>query len=284
MLPASTSTAETASSPAPAGYFAEDIRRQPSHPTLQENAPAPRLTALQRIDRARARRSEQRAARDDRQRVRDEKWFERNRAALIEAGADPDCTMIHAAVWRACWAIVDDRSGRAAWYELRKLPASYRGALWRAFAGRTWASSRARRLVALAVGLYQIRRAARKKSRWRHFIAGLPREALVTLLREPSTNHTPSVSGLSGWHRDHANLENGQLGWLRTLEQVGIVYRMQERQCAEDPTCNQYWLLDSHSPYTNDDQRRFAFELARDSIFVERPDGARAPPLTRYSD
>jgi hypothetical protein len=207
----------------------------------------------------------------------DQRWLERRRAKFRAAGHDS--ITFARAQWQESATMEGDPSGRAAWMYLARCKNRVAvGAIRRAaFAGgRTWSNPRTIHIINLGLAIVANAAATRRKGKWRNCIEGVPREAFAKLLRNPHTLHVPSITALTGVHRSDGDLDNGQIGYLTALERAGLLYRQQLRRCADDPSCNLYWVA-SHSAYVGGDQLAELLQLIEDSYTLERPP-SRAPP------
>lgn len=210
---------------------------------------------------------------------RDLRWLDRRRRQLADDPRAPKAfTVIPRDVWRLTTACMGSR--RATFLELGRVRnrAAIGALRSAAFAGgaRGWSSSYAHRVLVLGIAFTALCKPSQRKGRFRYVLEGIPREALCALLRDPHSDHTPSVSALRGRHRDWGTVENGQIGYLDALEAVGFLTRVQ-RQRPPDfaPSCNQYWIV-GHSAYL------FGEALERSLRFIEEADDI-ARPLARGS-
>jgi len=162
---------------------------------------------------------------------------------------------IPAHVWRAVSRVVGDASGAAMRAELARLKnrhaaAAIARALARARIARAGVGPiviapvplRERRLAALGVALALLAQPNRRRDHWRGgVVRGVPRVALCGLLRAPS-GEAPAVAALAG-----------ERGYLRQLEDVGAVYRLQPSVRLVEPfergasgfAINRYWVIGS---------------------------------------
>jgi hypothetical protein len=96
-----------------------------------------------------------------------------------------------------------------------------------------WTDRRARYVLAVAYAINALAYATNRPG-WSRLCRGLSRHALLAMLRDPHGatreplcddcgKRHPSMSALSGRHRDGATLESGQIGWLRALEEAGAI-------------------------------------------------------------
>jgi len=115
----------------------------------------------------------------------------------------------------------------------------------------TFADRRARVIAALGLAIWQLGRDTRHLE-FSRLTRGVNRCALALLVRDPHGgdphckacgNTHPSFSALTGVHRDGGTLSNGQIGWLRALEQAGAIQRYQLRHPAAIARCCQAWEL-----------------------------------------
>jgi hypothetical protein len=188
-------------------------------------------------------------------------------------------------VWAVCCNIVNDDSGRAARIYLRRarnkvgagairlaalVPQDNGKALY------SWADSRARKVAALGVALLALEVPTRRAGPWEGIVRGVPRGALCALLasawRFERVNgelrrRRPSLSALAGVHRTGADLESGQVGYLKALELAGFCYAQQlpahavERFEACWPSgyaTNRYWIVTSIPTRPLSDEQKLA--------------------------
>lgn len=190
-------------------------------------------------------------------------------------------------VWIRAQHVLADRSGRAANIYLAQQKNRIAAQLIRRAAlvperdyvaggycyRYAWADSRARMVAALGLSLLALARRTRRKGVWHGLCRGIPRGALCALLTDPYDRRPeaqPSLSGLDGRHRPWGSWESGEVGWLRALREVGLVYSQQHQadEVAEwevGPTgyaIARYWLITAEptAPY-RDERKRELIEL-----------------------
>jgi hypothetical protein len=260
------------SSPAPARFPASTSTSSPARSSTSSSSsssPASRSSSL----------------RKRRARKTDEEWIESRRRKLgPRSPTEPEAftVVIARKTWRASWVRRGDHSGRAAWLSLCQAKnRAAAGAIRRAaLAGRrTWSSSYALNVLTLGLALLELSHATRRKSRWRNILDGIPIGALQELLRDPVSGKVPHRNSISGTHRPHATLQNGQLGYLRALELAGFCYTQQRRRCEHDPSLNTYWIVSGQGiAYCGAAGARVLLELIDLSYEIEHSQPGRAPP------
>jgi len=233
-----------------------------------------RLARARDLKAARARARAERAAERDRQ------WFVERRELATAAGWHPD-SVFAAPVWRAGMASQSDHAGHAAQREYDRMPPAIRGCVKRAIAGRDFRNSRARGILGVMAVLWRQARLTRAQSRRRLVVEYVSYETLASALYDRTSMRKPARSTLQhAWHRPGGDEHNGQIGWHDALRKHGAFHWLQERQCADDPTCNQYWLLDPRSPFMNAAQREWLRALELDGCGASESGVARAPPAS----
>lgn len=200
------------------------------------------------IERMRERGRAVREARARAARRAEEAWHQRalqRHGPAIDAreaeGLARELAFIPRWIWRACWAIVADSSGRAAWALWRKVPPVRRSiAICVAFgvvsdgqggfvARYRMADLRARRVLALAFALHALSAATRRRGIWSGgAVLGLTRRTYCMLLRhpdDPRPEALPHRNTVFGTHRRGATLDQpGQLGYMTALRRAGYCY------------------------------------------------------------
>lgn len=204
-------------------------------------------------------------------------------------------------VWVATQHILADPSGRAAriWFGRMRnriaVGAIRQAALVPDGAGGsryTWADQRARRIAALGIALLMMGcRLKGRYGRWGAQVRGLTRGALSALLRDPhAPERRPSLSAISGTHREGATLETGQIGYLRALEAAGFCFCHQLPTERAEPdeiwhtsrgdfTSNRYWIVNASPVVAGDDaeMRRALLDLL-DAGFEAETETPRLSP------
>ncbi len=114
------------------------------------------------------------------------------------------------------------------------------GAIWRAafepydaddpgITRRNFSDDRARCLLALGYSLAALAKHTSRKGPWGKVVRGIPLTAFQWLLSYPDGSRAPFRTTLTGRHRGpDSRSEGGQLGYLRTLEQSGLIARSQQ--------------------------------------------------------
>jgi hypothetical protein len=243
---------------------------------------APSSSSAQQTAREIARRS---AERDQQRRIKrqrsDEQWMEARRRKLPPRPGSM-LTIIPPKLWEQSAICMSSRTGRAHWYRLARCKnRAAAGAIRRAaFArgARDWSSSYARNVIVVGLALLELAHSTRRKSRWRLAVQGIQVDALCALLQDPETGHKPHRNTLSGTHRADADLENAQFGYLRALAAAGFCYAQQERQCADDPSINRYWIVCSLGLAYTGAATPSLLELVQESYELEHARPGRAPP------
>jgi len=240
------------------------------------HAIAPPSRAL-RLARARDRKRDKARARAERSAERDRQWFVERRELATAAGWHPDSVLAPAA-WRAGLSTQSDHAGHAAQREYDRLPPAIRGCVKRAIAGRDFRNSRARGILGVMAILWRHARLTRAQTRRRLVVEYVSYETIASALYDRTSMRKPARSTIQhSWHRPGGNKYNGQTGWHDGLRDEGAFHWLQERQCADDPTCAQYWILDPRSPFMNAAQREWLRALELDGIGAGV---ARAPPAS----
>lgn len=188
--------------------------------------------------------------------------------------------MIPVRVWRECWRIVGDVSGRAAqWALARCKNAVFVGAFKKAMrradgsvyslAGAGAASLRARRIAAAWQALIHLAKSTGRRGGFNALVMGISQGALCALLRDPhNPDHadgTPCRNALFGVHRPGAAADSGEVGYFVVLREAGMYYAQQlptrtaderaklwacERFGPSGRATNRYWLVTTEAVET----------------------------------
>jgi hypothetical protein len=207
--------------------------------------------------------STQLAARAARERTEDRRYRERlarRSADWCEAPASKRVKtdrqgrvwrLVPQSVWVMCKDVVSDTSGRAWRYWARQirnkaaLGAIRRAALLPIDGGsrtrRNWSDECARRIAALGLSLVSLAKHTDRKGPWCLIVKGIPVACLRWLLAYPVSRSIvgeaqreaaaklPHWNTLIGRHRGYASdRERGTLGYLRCLEEAGLIAQTQQ--------------------------------------------------------
>jgi len=245
----------------------------PLPPPPSSNPIAPREVHESRKARRfrdRAERTElERAEHFERARQGDEKYIERVREKYAAEGRATPVGMSRASFLMAA-DMAADHSGRAVriWlWRCRNKPLV--GAIRQAALAPDpetgvcrydWRDARARNIARVALVLHAHATVTRRErgASWGLCVRGITRGALAAWLRDPFTGARPASTTLTGTHRLGGSYLNGQVGWLKALNDTDALYSVQPppEACAPweiwpakkwsggvfIPTTNQWWL------------------------------------------
>lgn len=238
-----------------------------------------RAKPLERVERDRTRDAEWHAQQLEREQTNETRWRERFEAkwgAVLKLREEQRITkqrkegdsgdlirelvVIPRKLWRDCWAMNSDPSGRAAWKLWAGVPAVRRAIMMRVAFGLVsdgaggrharydFSDARARAVATLAYALHVLSTSTRRRGVWGGgAVLGVTRGAFCHLLRNVHSKkaRVPGITTVFGTHRPGATLEQpGQLGYMTALKKAGYCYSRQLPSAEAEP-CERWGVYTS---------------------------------------